>query len=278
MPDILEDPTPIVPFSAISISLLSGFLFWSSLISDCAFSEIIHLAWSSRSARECAWFPGDNKSVDISPSPAIYVTIFILAFVKRYLSAFIQSGETKGIDIDLSAIDGDLESSVETEQTEPNTMIALCIESVIQDPQEQLNLAEIKTKLKIEDSDLSGEIVDKFQSDVLDKVKGILTTPESLQKLHDLLEKKVSDNQENFTFEYDVNDAAKRNELVTQLKNGGGESGGKPGAEPGGEQTGGFAKITGFLAESKGFVNGLSAGLVTLAALSLKAAPIADFK
>ena len=35
---------------------------------------------------------------------------------------------------------------------------------------------------------------------------------------------------------------------------------------------GGFAKITGFLAESKGFVNGLSAGLVTLAALSLKTA------
>ena len=33
-PDILEEPTPIVPFSAINMTRLPGFFFWSFWISD----------------------------------------------------------------------------------------------------------------------------------------------------------------------------------------------------------------------------------------------------
>ena len=69
-PDILEDPTPIVPFSAINMTCLSGCCACSARISSCAFSEIMHLPCNSLSDRECAWLPGDNKSVDISPSAA----------------------------------------------------------------------------------------------------------------------------------------------------------------------------------------------------------------
>ena len=42
-PDILEEPTPIVPFSAINITLLSGFASANALISACASGEIKHL-------------------------------------------------------------------------------------------------------------------------------------------------------------------------------------------------------------------------------------------
>ncbi len=70
-PDIRDEPTPIVPFSAINITDLSGCCACKALISSCACGVIIHLPCNSRSERECAWFPGDNKSVEISPIPAM---------------------------------------------------------------------------------------------------------------------------------------------------------------------------------------------------------------
>ncbi|CAI8255591.1 MAG: Uncharacterised protein [SAR116 cluster bacterium] len=70
-PDIRDEPTPIVPFSATSMTCLPGCCSFSALISACARSEIMHLPCSSRSARECAWLPGDSRSVEISPSPAM---------------------------------------------------------------------------------------------------------------------------------------------------------------------------------------------------------------
>ena len=53
-PDIREEPTPMVPFSAISITLAFGCFFCSSTISCWASGAIIHWPCSSRSARECA--------------------------------------------------------------------------------------------------------------------------------------------------------------------------------------------------------------------------------
>ena len=76
-PDILEEPTPMVPFSAINIILLSGCCFCICCISDCASADIMHLPCNSLSDLECASVPGDNKSVEISPSAAMYVTILI---------------------------------------------------------------------------------------------------------------------------------------------------------------------------------------------------------
>ena len=76
-PDILDDPTPIVPFSATSITLLFGCFSCNFLISTWASSEIIHLPCNSLSALEWAWFPGESKSVEISPSAATYVTTSI---------------------------------------------------------------------------------------------------------------------------------------------------------------------------------------------------------
>ena len=76
-PDILDEPTPMVPFSAINIILLSGCCFCIFCISDCASAEIIHFPCNSLSDLECASVPGERRSVDISPSAAIYVTILI---------------------------------------------------------------------------------------------------------------------------------------------------------------------------------------------------------
>ena len=42
-PDILDEPTPMVPFSATNITLLFGCSFCNFLISFCASSEIMHL-------------------------------------------------------------------------------------------------------------------------------------------------------------------------------------------------------------------------------------------
>ena len=70
-PDIRDEPTPIVPFSAINITRLSGCCSFSASISFCATSVIIHFPCNSRSERECAWLPGDKRSVEISPSPAM---------------------------------------------------------------------------------------------------------------------------------------------------------------------------------------------------------------
>ena len=69
-PDILDDPTPIVPFSAIIIILLSGCCCCIATISCCASASIKHFPCSSLSDLECASLPGDNKSVEISPIPA----------------------------------------------------------------------------------------------------------------------------------------------------------------------------------------------------------------
>ena len=78
-PDILDEPTPMVPFSAISMTRLSGCLAcnsnnafcWSLLCSN------IDCPCSCRSDLECASLPGDNKSVEISPIPATNVTSLI---------------------------------------------------------------------------------------------------------------------------------------------------------------------------------------------------------
>ncbi len=43
MPDMRDEPTPMVPFSAISITCLSGCCSFSASISCCARSEIRHL-------------------------------------------------------------------------------------------------------------------------------------------------------------------------------------------------------------------------------------------
>ena len=78
-PDILDDPTPIVPFSAISIIVLSGCFSFKAKSSFCrsTLCSNIHLPCNSLSDLEWASLPGDNKSVDISPTPAMYVTTFI---------------------------------------------------------------------------------------------------------------------------------------------------------------------------------------------------------
>ena len=91
-PDMREDPTPIVPFSATNMTLLPGCSSCSALISFCAASEIMDLPCNSRSDRECAWLPGESKSVEISPTPATYVTTSIFSgtsgsFVKNSASA-----------------------------------------------------------------------------------------------------------------------------------------------------------------------------------------------
>ncbi len=53
-PDMREDPTPMVPFSAINMTFLSGCCAFNAMISCCAFAEIIHFPCNSRSAREWA--------------------------------------------------------------------------------------------------------------------------------------------------------------------------------------------------------------------------------
>ena len=77
IPDIREESTPMVPFSAIIISRLLGCWIFSASISFWALTDIKLLPCNSRSARECASAPGDIKSVEISPSAATNVTILI---------------------------------------------------------------------------------------------------------------------------------------------------------------------------------------------------------
>jgi hypothetical protein len=67
-PDILDEPTPIVPFSAINITLLSGVVLVSLNFILCL--EKLNIYHEVHDLIESAWLPGDSKSVEISPSPA----------------------------------------------------------------------------------------------------------------------------------------------------------------------------------------------------------------
>ena len=71
-PDIREEPTPIVPFSAINITRLLGCCSFKANTSCCIslLCSKIHCPCNSLSDLECASAPGDNKSVEISPIPA----------------------------------------------------------------------------------------------------------------------------------------------------------------------------------------------------------------
>ena len=72
IPDILDEPTPIVPFSASNMTILSGWFFCKSNSSFCCFvlCSNMHFPCSSLSDLEWASLPGESKSVDMSPTPA----------------------------------------------------------------------------------------------------------------------------------------------------------------------------------------------------------------
>ena len=81
-PDMREDPTPIVPFSATNITLCR-MLFLQRLDFVCATSEIMDLPCNSRSDRECAWLP-ESKSVKYPPPRHIRYHLNLLRHIRQF--------------------------------------------------------------------------------------------------------------------------------------------------------------------------------------------------